>query len=189
MGYVIGADTKLNNSAYTLAYKSEKGVSSESITDNQATNIKKYNGNVYVNRGTIYDLFEQGVMADGTPFDQLINLDLLTSQIQAAIMDALVNNPKIPQTSDGVNLLISAIAQPCISGASRGFIAPGVWNAPSISNLKTGDMLSSGYAIMADSIDSQPQADRDARIAPPIYVAIKLAGAIEHVVISISVNA
>jgi hypothetical protein len=70
-----------------------------------------------------------------------------------------------------------------------GFIAPGKWNGPSIytepdyAPLQTGDMLEKGYMIMSEPIDFQSQADRDARIAPPIYVAIKLAGAIHTVMV------
>ena len=55
-------------------------------------------------------------------------------------------------------------------------------------NLKTGDALSTGYMVLADTLANQSQADRDARKSPPIYVAVKMAGAIEHVVIGIVVN-
>lgn len=190
MGYAMGANTRLNNSAYTLAYKPEVGITTENLDTTQVKNIKDQNGNIYLNRGINYNLFEQGVLADGTPFDELINLDLLKNDIQIAIMNALSNTiiPKIPQTEDGVNLLIDAITVPCSTAKNRGFIAPGVWNAPALFNLNTGDTLANGFVIMADSINNQSQVDRDNRIAPPIYVAIKLAGAIEHVVININVN-
>lgn len=188
LGYAMGANTGLINSAYTLAYKSEVGVATEDLTDSQVTDIKGVNGNVYINRGATYDVFEQGVMADGTPFDEIINLDMLSNNIQLAVMDLLTGYPKIPQTEDGVSLLINAINRPCSNARNIGFIAPGVWNAPSILDLSTGDMLSAGYLIMAESVASQSQADREARKAPPIYVCIKLAGAIEHVVINVQVN-
>lgn len=50
------------------------------------------------------------------------------------------------------------------------------------------DTLPGGYLIQSEPIDSQSQADRDARKAPPIYVSLKLAGAIHHVTISVDVN-
>ena len=188
LGYAMGANTGLANSAYTLAYKSEVGVTPETLTSTQVTTIKGYNCNIYVNRGATYNIFEQGVMTDGTPFDEVINLDILTDAIQKSIMDALVNYPKVPQTEDGMGILINAITGPCNDARTRGFLAPGVWNAPPILNLETGDTLSVGFAILADTIANQSQEDRDARIAPPIYVPIKLSGAIEHVVINVFIS-
>jgi len=188
LGYAMGANTGLTNSAYSLAYKQEVGVTPEVLTNTQALAIKGLNGNIYVNRGNTYNLFEQGVMADGTHFDEVINLDMLKNDIQLAVMDSLTSVPKIPQTEGGVTLLVLAITEPCDKAVNRGFIAPGIWNAPPIQSLNTGDMLSKGYLILSETIDSQSQADRSNRIAPPIYVPIKLAGAIEHVMIQVQVN-
>lgn len=188
MGYAMGANNGTNNSAYTLAYKTMPGVVVESLTNTQVTNIKAYNGNLYLLRGGQYSVFEQGHVANGTSFDELINLDKLANDIQLAVMDALYQAPKIPQTEDGMTQLISAISGPCRTAVNIGFIAPGIWNGASILNLSKGDPLAEGFLIQADSINSQTQADRDARKAPYIYVAVKLAGAIEFVVIRVDVN-
>lgn len=188
MGYAMGAVTGLANSAYTLAYKKEVGVTPETLTSDQVTIIKNQNGNVYTNRGS-RNMFETGKMADGTSFDEVINLDILTNNIQNAVMDLLLSVPKIPQTESGVSQIVSAIVPSCQQAVNIGFLAPGVWNATPVLNLATGDTLPLGYAVIADSIDNQSQADRDARISPPIYVPIKLAGAIEKVtLINILVN-
>lgn len=188
MGYAMGANTGLTNSAYTLAYKQEVGVNTETLTSSEITNIKNANGNVYISRGNSYNLFEQGVNAAGYPMDEIINLDVLTNDIQLAVMDALVANPKVPQTDEGVGILVNVITSACVAARNKGFIAPGIWNAPQIGSIATGDTLSAGFVILADTIASQSQADREARKAPPINVLIKLAGAIEHVAISIQVN-
>ena len=71
---------------------------------------------------------------------------------------------------------------------SAGFIAGGVWKGKKILNLETGDSIPNGYLVQAESIDSQSQVDREARKAPPIYVSLKLAGAIHYVTIIIDVN-
>lgn len=188
MGYAMGANTGLANTAYTLAYKQEVGVIPEDLTLTQITLLKGQNGNVYINRGNTYNLFEQGIMANGMHFDEIINLDMLKNDIQLAVMDLLSGISKIPQNEGGITLLVSAITGPCDSALNRGFLSPGVWNAPPILNLNTGDTLSKGYVILTESIDSQSEQDRSARIAPPIYVCIKLAGAIEFVNIQINVN-
>lgn len=188
IGYAMGANTGVANSAYTLAYKKEVGVTPEALTETEVTTIKGINGNIYINRGTSYNLFEQGVMADGSHFDDVINLDMLVNDVQLSVMDLLAGVSKVPQTEGGVTLIVSAITGPCNDALNRGFIAPGVWNAAPILTLGTGDTLSKGYLILSETIDGQSESDRSLRIAPPIYICCKLAGAIEHVVISIQVN-
>lgn len=189
MGYAMGANTGLANSAFTLAYKPEVGVVPEPLTTTQFKTIIGYNGNVYTNYGASYNLLVNGTMADGVPFDEVLNLDVLTNDIQTSVMNALTTaGPKVPQTEEGVSLLVSAITVPCSNARTRGVIAPGVWKGAPVLNLRTGDTLSMGYMVLADRLTNQSQADRDARKSPPIYVAVKLAGAIEHVVIGVVVN-
>jgi hypothetical protein len=188
MGYAMGANTGLANTSYTLAHKKEVGVVPEALTANQVTIMNAQNGNYYVNRGNTYNVFQQGIMANGMHFDEIINLDMLVNDIQLAVMDLLTAVSKVPQNEGGVTLLVSAITGPCNSARDRGFLSPGVWNAPSILNLNTGDSLSQGYLILTATIDSQSASDRSSRIAPPIYVCVKLAGAIEFVSIQINVN-
>lgn len=188
LGYAMGAASQNANSAYTLAYKTEIGVTTDNLTSAQITNIKDANGNVYINRGKAYNVFEQGVMSNGQHFDEILGLDILVNDIQEAVMTSLVSSPKIPQTDEGVTYLINVISGACQRAKTRGFIAPGVWTAPTILNLETGDTLSNGFTVLAESVATQSAEDIANRIAPTIYVPIKLAGAIEHVVINISVN-
>jgi hypothetical protein len=88
MGYAMAANTQTSNSAYTLKFKTESGVTVESLTSTQLALIKNNNCNVYINRGATYNLFEDGVMADGTHFDRLIGLDVLTNNLQTAVLNA-----------------------------------------------------------------------------------------------------
>ena len=188
MGYAMGNNTSLANSAYTLAYKSLPGVTTDDLTNTQVEYIKSNYGNVYINRGYYYDVLEQGTMADATRFDEILNLDMLSNNIQLNIMDLLYQSTKVPQTDAGVTSIMNATAVACDQAVKIGFIAPGKWNGSAILNLKTGDTLPDGYLIQAESVNDQSQADRDARKSPPIYVSAKLAGAIEHVTIGVTVN-
>lgn len=188
LGYAMGNNTGLANSAYTLAYKTETGVTVETLTNTQVEYIKGNNGNVYINRGDYYDMFEQGHMSDGTSFDELLNLDMLANNIQLNVMDLLYNVPKIPQTEPGVTQTINVINKACIKSVNMGFIAAGQWNGSPCLTLATGDYLPQGFVILSEAVDDQDQADRDARKAPPIYVCAKLAGAIEFVTIQVNVN-
>lgn len=188
MGIAMGLNTGLANSAYTLAYKTEVGVTPEVLTTAQVTAVKGWNGNVYTSYGGQYNLLVQGDTANGTPFDQVLNLDLLTVNIQTAVMNALTESPKIPQTDAGVSILVNDIMAVCAQAATQGILAPGVWNAAPVLGLQTGAALSTGYLVLAATIASQTSAQISARQAPPIYACVLMAGAIEHVVIGVVVN-
>jgi hypothetical protein len=188
LGYAMGANKQTADSSYTLAYKKEVGVTAENLTSSEVTAIKNLNGNVYINRGSVYNLFEDGKMADGTYFDELLNLDMLTNNIQAAVVNALSTEPKIPQTDDGMDKLLNYITAPLEKARKIGFIAPGVWNTAGVLSVNTGDTLPRGYKIIAESIADQSQEDREARKSPPIYILVKLAGAIQYVSIGVYVN-
>lgn len=190
MGYAMGANTATINSAYTLKFKTEVGVIPEDLSSQQVTNLVKNNGNYYVSRGSDddYNMFESGVMSDGTWFDEILNLDMLANNMQMSIMDLLKSRPKIPQTEAGVLSIKLAMKSDLDKAVKIGFIAPGIWNGPDILELSQGDMLPEGYMILSEPISEQSQADRDARIAPPIYTPLKLAGAVHSVVLQIDVN-
>ncbi len=192
VGWAMGAMTGTANSAYTLAYKSEVGVQAENyvqtFTTNKVNAVKSFNGNVYINRGSYYNIFEEGKVFDGSWFDEIIYLDKFKNDCQLTIMDLLVQNNKLPQTESGMSRIKNAIKIECDSLQRIGFVAPGVWKAGDMLDLKYGDTLPNGYIIQSEPINDQSQADRDARIAPPIYVSLKLAGAIHHVTVQVDVN-
>jgi hypothetical protein len=103
-------------------------------------------------------------------------------------MNVQMSQSKIPQTDNGVTLIVAAIESACENAVNIGFLAPGTWTGAAVQTLNTGDTLTSGYKIMAGSIANQSATDITARNAPPIYVCIKLAGSIECVTIVVNVN-
>ena len=90
-------------------------------------------------------------------------------------------NTKIPQTESGMSGLKNAYEQRCIQGVRNGLIAPGAWN-DSVPFGNPADFLRNieerGYYIYSLPIAKQQQAEREARIAPVVQIAIKLSGAI-----------
>ena len=146
------------------------------------------NGNVYICRGENYDILQQGYCADGTSFDEMLYLDMLKNDITLNVMDLLYQRRKIPQTEAGVTSIINVINNACKKYVTLGFIAPGQWNGPECLELQEGDYLPDGYIVQSEPVRTQAQADRDKRKAPPIYVCVKLAGAIEFVTIQVNVN-
>jgi hypothetical protein len=194
MGYAMGANRGLANSSFTLAYKTLPGVKTDDLSESQVTHVcgnsesTGHNGNVYVTRGEEYDILQQGCMADGTSFDEVLYLDMLKNDITLNVMDLLYQRSKIPLTEAGVTSIINVINVACQKYVKLGFIAPGKWNGAECLDLQTGDYLPDGYLVQSEPVDEQSQADRDKRKAPPIYVCVKLAGAIEFVTIQVNVN-
>lgn len=194
MGKANGLNSGTAGSMFTMAYKSAVGITTDSLTEAQVQYVAGSrtttgnNGNVYVTRAEDYDLLQQGYMADGTSFDEIMGLDMLENDIILNVMDLLAQSRKVPQTPAGVASIINVINQACDKHVRTGFIAPGQWNGSQCLELMTGDYLDAGYLVQSDDLDSQPQADRDKRICPTIYVCVKLAGAIEFVVIEVNVN-
>lgn len=192
IGWAMGAMTGTIDSAFTLASKTEVGVETENssalFSSAKVNAIQGNYGNVYINRGSYYNVFEKGTMADGTWFDEVIYLDKYKNDMQLAVMDLMYQNSKIAQTEPGMTRIKDAIKVVCDDMNRIGFIAPGVWKSADILNLAYGATLPSGYMIQSEPIAEQSQADRDARKAPPIYVSLKLAGAIHHVTIQMDVN-
>jgi hypothetical protein len=188
MGYVCGQNSGLANSAFTLKFKEEVGIATEPLSATQRQYVENQNGNLYLSYGNYYNWFEQGKMADGSFFDEKINLDMLVNNIQLNVSDLLNSTPKIPQTEAGVTQLIHVINQACEEAVNIGFLAPGTWTGQNILSLSNGDTLPKGYLVQADSLADQSDADRQARMSPNLYVAIKEAGAMHSVIIGVYVN-
>lgn len=188
LGLAMGSNTGLADSSFTLAYKSLVGVTPEALTGAQVTAITGWNGNVYTSYGGTYNLLVQGQMANGTPFDQVLNLDILAANAATAVMNALTQSPKIPLTDAGVTILVNDINATLAQAAVEGILAPGVWNAQPVLNLQTGQNLPNGYIVLAAPVSTLTSSQLSERQAPAIYVCVKLAGAIEHAVIGLVVS-
>lgn len=188
MGYACGQNSGLANSAFTLKFKQETGIAIEPLSSSNINVIEGNNGNLYLEYANYYTIFEQGRMANGTFFDERINLDMFTNNLQLTIMDLLYQNPKIPQTDAGVTQLIQACNEACDEAVRIGFLGPGTWTGPNILNLKHDDPLPAGYLVQAEALSTQTQADREARKSVPLYIAIKESGAVHSVLVGVYVN-
>lgn len=133
--------------------------------------------------------FKQG----GLYFDELTNQIWLKTAIQLTVANVLfTTRNKIPQTTQGVNILVNAVLGVLNQGVINGMIAAGEWNSPDTFGVYEDFMRNIrtlGYYVYFTPIAEQSQADREARKCPVISVAVKQAGAIEHANIVIYVEA
>ncbi|WP_048784610.1 DUF3383 family protein [Pantoea vagans] len=177
-----------NNTTITLKFKTEAGVTYETLTSAQAAAVDAKNANVYVYYANDTAILQQGVMSNGDFFDERHGLDWLQNYVQTNLFNALyTSTTKIPQTEAGITRLLSNVEQSLDQAVSNGLVAAGVWNGGDIGQITAGDTLTKGYYVYAQPLSSQAQADREARKSPLIQAAIKLAGAIHYADVQINV--
>lgn len=187
-GRAFTVDFTGNNTAITLKFKQEPGVTYETLTTSQAAALDSKNCNVYVYYANDTAIIQQGVMANGDFFDERHGLDWLQDYIQTNLFNLLyTSTTKIPQTESGVTQLITNVESSLEQAANNGLVAAGVWNGGALGQISTGDTLTKGYYVYATPLTQQSQADREARKSPLIQCAIKLAGAIHYADVQVNV--
>ena len=128
-------------------------------------------------------------MASGHFIDEIHGLAWLKDAVQNAVYNLLYQSKtKIPQTDAGQNQIVGVISGVMREALNNGLIAEGQWNADGFGQLERGQMLNNGFYIFTQPMALQDQSIREQRIAPPIQVAIKLAGAIQECDVIIDVN-
>lgn len=183
MGTAMGLNTGLANSYFTLKFKPLTGVAAESLTSTQIATIEGANGNVYVNYANAYNWLEQGVLPNGQYFDEVLALDMLSSDIQYSIVNLLISQPSVPQTNAGQSQLLTTVSGACDRSVARGFLSPGTWSGQTVLGLTPGTPMPRGYICQSPAQSTQSTADRQARKALPIYVAFVEAGAMHSITI------
>ena len=124
--------------------------------------------------------------------DNVYNLDWFVFALEVAVFNALARTPtKIPQTEIGMAYLKGAAIGVCDQAVRVGYVAPGQWNSSELfgnpDDLKA-NVLKQGWYVWSLPVNQQNQADREARIAPLIQIAIKLAGAVHTASVVVNVN-
>lgn len=188
-GRAFTVDFTANNTTITLKFKNEPGVTAELLTETQAATLDAKHVNYFVRYNNSASIIQQGVMANGYFFDEVHGADWLSNAVQTNVWNVLyTSTTKIPQTDPGVHRLATAAEQACIQGVNNGLLAPGTWTGDPIGPIKTGDTLPLGYYVYMPPVASQSQSDRDARKAPVMQIAAKLAGAVHSSNVLITVN-
>lgn len=177
-----------SNTSLTLKFKQLPGITYETLTVNQAAALDAKNCNVFVYYQNDTAILQQGVMANGDFFDERHGLDWLQNYVQTNLYNLLyTSTTKIPQTDAGVTRLLANVEQSMDQSVTNGLVAAGVWNGGDIGELVAGDTLTKGYYVYAQPLSEQAQSDREARKAPLIQVACKLAGAVHYADVQINV--
>lgn len=189
IGRAFSVNFSANRSTITLMYKQEPGVVAALLTETQAQTLKAKRCNVFVQYMNDTAIIQYGVMSGQAYFDEIHGLDWFSDALQTAEYNLLYQSKtKIPQTDAGQNQLVNTAAGVCQEAINNGLIAPGQWNADGFGQITRGDYLSEGFYIYTPPMAAQDQSIREQRIAPPIQIALKLAGAIHEIDCIVDVN-
>lgn len=193
-GRAFSVDFNAQNSTIELMYKQEPGVVAENLVDGQANALQAKNCNVFAAYDNGTAIIQYGVMSGGDYFDEIQGLDWFQNAVQTSVYNLLYTAPtKIPQTEAGQNQLVNSVSSVCGNqpggAVFNGLAGPGVWNSTEVfGSLQTGQYLPLGFYVYTPSVNLQSESDRAARVAPPIMVALKLAGAFQEADVIVTVN-
>lgn len=189
LGRMFSVNFSGSKTTITLKFKQAPSLQPTNLNQTQDANLTARNVNKYVIMENDTYIIEEGVMCSGMWADERHCSDWLQNTIQNEVYNELYQSKtKIPQTDDGVARLVAKVACAIEQAVINGFVAPGVWKSDGFGDLETGAFLEKGYYIYAPSVDTQLQSEREARKAPVIQAAIKLAGAIHSTEIICNVN-
>lgn len=173
----------------TMKFKTEPGVAAETPSESQAQALRNKNINVFVNYQNGSAIVQEGTVCSGRFWDEVHGLDWLANAAQTDLWNALyTNTTKISQTDEGVHTLLTVFEGTLARAVDNGLIAPGQWNQEGFGQLRRGDPLPKGFYVYAPLVATQAQSDREARRAPLLQAAIKMAGAIHFVDTTITIN-
>lgn len=189
LGIALSTNWRALNSANTVKFKQQTSVKSDDrITLNDAEKARRLGINFY----TDYDgipMLAEGTLLGGIFIDETVGLDAFLDACQKQAFSTLQGDiSKIPQTDKGQAQLIGALIPVGEEFVRNGFLAGGIWRGKPIGALDYGDRLDAGYYFYSDSYDLQLEPDHEQRKAMPILCAIKLAGAIHSLDLSIAFN-
>lgn len=188
-GRAFSVNFAANRSTITLMYKQMPGIVAENLTETQAQVLEAKRCNVFAAYQNDTAIFQNGVMSGPAYLDEIHGLDWFVDALQVAEYNLLYQSTtKIPQTDAGQNQLVNVASGVCAEAVNNGLVAPGTWNADGFGQLGRGDYLSEGYYIYTAPMATQDQSIREQRVAPPLQIALKLAGAIHKIDAIVNVN-
>lgn len=176
------------NTTITLKFKQLPGIAGEDIKVSEAKALTAKHCNVFAKYNNDTAILQEGVMCDGSFIDEIHGLDWFQNHLETALWNLYYTTDKVPQTPAGVNRQCAVLERACGQAVTNELLGEGQWNGDSFGALKTGDYLSKGFYVFANSLNDQAQSEREGRKAPVFQIAAKLAGATHFADVTVAVN-
>lgn len=189
LGRAFSVNFNGTNTTITMKFKQLPGIAAEDLKVREAKALAAKNCNVFAGYNNDTAIVQEGVMCDGSFFDEIHGLDWYQNHLETALWNLYyTSNTKIPQTFAGVNRQCAVLERACDQAVTNGLLGAGQWNGEEFGTLQAGDYLPKGFYVFANSLDNQAQSEREARKAPVFQIASKTAGATHFADVLVSVN-
>jgi hypothetical protein len=177
------------NTTQTMHLKVLSGFTGDpTIDQTELTAVQAAGVDVYASFG-VDRLFTSGL---NTFFDEIYNQLWFKLALQTAGFNFLSQtNTKIPQSEIGIDGLKNSYRNVCNQSVRNRYIGPGAWTSPDSFGDREAlvrNIADVGYYIYSLPVSQQSVADRAARKAPLIQIAVKSQGAVHSSDIIVSVN-
>ena len=194
-GLFAGVDLGTANSMLTAKFKSLSGRAADTLTDSEISTLTNARINYYTGFGGSNILSEGVSLKPGAYPDTRFFLDWFVDRAQSDVFTLLRTTRRVPQTDDGVALLIDAVEAVCREGVRSGAVAPGdipesVANDIRVvtGNADFGRTLNLGWLVYVEPLSTLTSAEVAAREVPPVHVWMNVAGAVHSVDIDVSLS-
>jgi hypothetical protein len=178
LGNWLTADFNGSNTIRNLHAKTLTGVlADETINQTLLEKAQEVGADIYPSTGGVGVVFCSGV---NEWFDTQYGLNALQIFLENSSFNVLRMGNKIPQTNAGIIIFENSYRDILLAFARAGFIGAGTWTLPySFGDAEDFEMAikKNGFYIYTDSLADQLQSNRQRRIKPTTYIAIKLQGA------------
>lgn len=162
------APINLGSAAVTAITGFTPGVGQSNAAGNMA--------NTYINVGGRNFVAEGSTLTANVFLDEIHASDWIIARTEEEALGILLNNPRVPFTDQGLELIATAARTVMQQATRAGLVAQDL-------NPLTGD-YEPAVEIIVPSVFSVPESQRKARIAPAIQVRFRYSGAIHYTTIS-----
>lgn len=180
-----------SNTAITMNLKDLATITKdENITQTIYNKCAEYGVDTYSSISGIGKVISNGILRY---FDSIFNEIAYILDLEVASFNALAKvSTKVPQTEEGIEILKGVYRGVCEQYVNNAFLSKGTWTSVDTfgnpEDLKR-NIEDFGFYIYSQPLSQQNIADREARKAPLIQIAIKESGAIHSTTINIYRNA
>jgi hypothetical protein len=189
LGRIIPTNWNNQNSALTLFGKQEPGITPETLSTTQANAAEDKNCNLFVSYNNGSAIIEPGKCSSGQYIDTIIGLDWVVANIQTNVWNVfLTTGTKVPETDGGMHQIGTAIEQALQAAVYNGLLAPGPWSGIGFGQLRPSDYLNKGYYLYIAPITTMSASQRAARQSVPFQAALRMAGAVQSVAVTLNIG-
>ena len=170
----------------TAKFKSLPGTEPDALNRAGQAELNRKRVNYYTRFGPNAIFAEGWTLKPGTWIDVRYWLDWIVDEIRHRVFDLLRTQPtRLPQTQTGTASLKAEVERVCEMGVRNGGLAPGAVSEAVANNIRlnTGNrdfsgQLTRGFLVHIDPVSSLTDAQRAARLSPPVKVWLKGSGAV-----------